>query len=740
MRITGWHIYIGCIFILLHSFGISQNGTDSLLNSIKSAKHDSVRVNGYNSLFLQFEFEDEQKAQEYLDKAFALAQKINYKKGLALTHIHLGYFAEDQGNFAEALNQYTKALQLFEAINYKVGIADSYNSIGMVHNSMSDYSSAIKNYSFALKTFESIGSIKGIASANNNIGLVYSNQGNNPEALKHYFASLKIFQKTGDRKSEAKSFNNIGNIYRSQNNYTEAFKNHFTALKIRHEIGDEVGLAVSYNNIGNVYFLQGNYEEALKNYDTCLNMREGFNDKLGIADVCVNIGIVYMKQANYQEALSKYLKALNIYVELNDELGIASSYGNIANVHIKQKKYNEAEKDLLKAKELSIKIGYRDYLKDVYAAFTLLDSSRNNYKGAYQNHILFISYRDSIDNELTRKKTIENQMTYDFEKKEAVAKAEHQKEIENQKTLAEEKNRKQNLIIAFVAIGLLLVLVFAGFIFRSLRVTRKQKHIIEQQKHLVEEHQKEIIDSITYAKRLQQAILPSAEEIKKHLANHFILYKPKDIVAGDFYWMHVVDDLIFIAAADSTGHGVPGAMVSVVCSNALNRAVDEFRLRDTGKILDKTRELVLETFAKSGEEIKDGMDVSLLCIDRLKQQIYWSGANNPLWYLCASAPTELVEVKANKQPIGKTDNPVQFKTHYLQLNQGDVFYLMTDGYADQFGGPKGKKYKYKALEEKLIAIHHLSLHQQHEELVNSFNIWKGNLEQVDDVTIIGIKI
>jgi hypothetical protein len=330
---------------------------------------------------------------------------------------------------------------------------------------------------------------------------------------------------------------------------------------------------------------------------------------------------------------------------------------------------------------------------------------------------------------------------------------EHHKEIENQKALSEEKSRKQNLIIVFVAIGLALVIVFAGFIFRSLHVTRKQKHIIEQQKHLVEEHQKEIIDSITYAKRLQQAILPSGEEIKKYLANQFILYKPKDIVAGDFYWLHVNNEFVFIAAADSTGHGVPGAMVSVVCSNALNRAVDEFHLRDTGKILDKTRDLVLETFAKSGEEIKDGMDISLARIPITsiemtseKRIIQWSGANNPLRYIQNSVVSLsgeenkiLSEIKANKQPIGKTDNPMPFTAHDVELKQGDTIYLMTDGYADQFGGPKGKKYKYKALEEKLIATSHLSLQQQHEELANSFDAWKGSLEQVDDVTIIGIR-
>jgi serine phosphatase RsbU (regulator of sigma subunit) len=257
------------------------------------------------------------------------------------------------------------------------------------------------------------------------------------------------------------------------------------------------------------------------------------------------------------------------------------------------------------------------------------------------------------------------------------------------------------------------------------------------QKHLVEEKQKEILDSITYAKRLQQAILPHKEFLDKYIPDNFILYKPKDIVAGDFYWAEKIGDLFFIAAADSTGHGVPGAMVSVVCSNALNRSVKEFKLTDTGKVLDKTRELVIETFEKSNAEVKDGMDISLLCIDLKNKTIFWSGANNPLWYI---QNNELKEIKAHKQPIGKTDNPTPFITHQILCNEPSVFYLFTDGFADQFGGPNGKKFKYKQLSDLLIKNNRLSQKEQAQIIEKTFNEWKGELEQVDDVCVIGIRI
>lgn len=260
---------------------------------------------------------------------------------------------------------------------------------------------------------------------------------------------------------------------------------------------------------------------------------------------------------------------------------------------------------------------------------------------------------------------------------------------------------------------------------------------LQHQKEIVEEKQKEIIDSINYAKRLQDAILPPQKMIDENADDNFVLYKPKDIVAGDFYWAEKSGDWFFIAAADCTGHGVPGAMVSVVCSNALNRTVKEFGITDTGKILDKTTDLVLETFEKSNEDVKDGMDISLLGINSKTKEIFWSGANNPLWFTDGN---EIKEIKANKQPIGKSDHRIAFISHKIEINKGEMIYLFTDGYADQFGGEKGKKYKYKPFSELLLYNKSLELSKQKEILNDKIEEWKGDLEQNDDICIIGIRI
>jgi serine phosphatase RsbU (regulator of sigma subunit) len=307
-----------------------------------------------------------------------------------------------------------------------------------------------------------------------------------------------------------------------------------------------------------------------------------------------------------------------------------------------------------------------------------------------------------------------------------------------------QQQKQQRIITISVSILLIIITVFLFFVYRSYKqkqqaniIITRHKQEVESQKHLIEEKQKEIIDSINYAKRIQSAILAKEEDIRNHFPESFLYYNPKDIVAGDFYFFEVTGTHIFYAAADCTGHGVPGALVSVVCSNALSRCVKEFGLTDPGKILDKTRELVVETFKKSGQEVKDGMDISLLVKDRTTGTFSWAGANNPLWFVYRGA---LTEITANKQPIGYVDSPTPFTTHALQFESESMIYLFTDGYADQFGGPRGKKFKYKQLELLLIENAGTPAGSQKEILENKFAEWKGHHEQVDDVLVIGIKI
>ena len=284
--------------------------------------------------------------------------------------------------------------------------------------------------------------------------------------------------------------------------------------------------------------------------------------------------------------------------------------------------------------------------------------------------------------------------------------------------------------------------IFCIYIIVQLRTRKlkKQKERleweVEKATHQIQEKHNEIQDSIAYAKRIQLAILPSANMIKKHLPQHYIIYKPKDVVAGDFYWVEENDNETLFAAADCTGHGVPGAMVSVVCHNSLNRAVHEFDLKNPGSILDKARELVVDTFNKNDFQVNDGMDIALCSYNKDQQKLRYSGANNSLYII---SDGELNEIKPMKQPIGKYDNPQPFVEHEVAIKKGDSVFLFSDGFADQFGGEKGKKLKYKNFKALLLRISSHPFDKQPEILNDYFDHWKGDFEQLDDVCIMAVK-
>lgn len=322
--------------------------------------------------------------------------------------------------------------------------------------------------------------------------------------------------------------------------------------------------------------------------------------------------------------------------------------------------------------------------------------------------------------------------------------------------------------------GGIVLLIFGSFIYwnrklkREVRL-RKEAELqlrdsfdeISQQKKIIESKNEEVVDSIRYAKRLQDAILPPASLIDEKFPRNFVLYLPKDIVAGDFYWMESIRsqktgrEIDLIAAADCTGHGVPGAMVSVVCSNALNQSVLQHHLELPGEILDKTTDLVLERFERSLKNVKDGMDISLVSLEKVSEDqtiVRFSGAHNSIWIVSPRSEIGidtisiqqgshfLHEIKANKQPVGQYDLRLPFQTHEFVLNKGERFYLHSDGFADQFGGPQGKKFKSKNFKSLILDSVLEDLKIQKKTIHERFESWKGSIEQLDDVCVIGVEI
>ncbi|MEO6884468.1 MAG: tetratricopeptide repeat protein [Bacteroidia bacterium] len=684
-----------------------------------------------------------QTALKNYDAKRTASNKTTYDKGdtLKVNILNsLSWKLMNTGDYAKAKQNADDALAISEKVDFKKGIANAYNIIGVIYDDQGNYPDALKNYFAALKIREDIGDKKGIGSSYNNIGMVYRNQGNYPEALKNHFASLKIYKEIGYKHGIGSCYINLGIINLEQGNYADALKNNFAALKIEEEIGDKNIIDLTYNNIGLVYDDQGNYPAALKNYFAALKIAQEIGDKKTIAVAENNIGDNYDNQGNYPDALKNYFTALNINKEIGDKHGSATCYINIGKVNTKLKKFTEAKKYLLQGRSLAIEVGSKEYIKQSYICLSELDSATGNWKDAYLHHKLYILYRDSLVNEENTKKIVQAQMQYQFDIKEATTKAEQDKK--DAKVGEEEK--KQALIRNGFIGGFALVLILAGVSYRSYRRKRKdnvlitkQKKEVEKQKQLVEEKNREITASINYALRIQTAILPSNRIVQQYLENSFIVYKPKDIVAGDFYWMETTEDLVLFAACDCTGHGVPGAMVSVVCHNALNRAVREFGLTKPSAILDKTNELVKENFSKSEDDIKDGMDISLCAYYPKTKTLQWSGANNPLWLF---KNNELIETRADKQPIGKSENNKPFTNHEFKLNICDTIYIFSDGFSDQFGGEGEKKLTKKRFRELLLSIQNQTMQQQGNTLDKFITEYRKEMEQTDDILVMGVKI
>lgn len=615
-------------------------------------------------------------------------------------------------------------------------LANALYNMNYYYSMVNAEDSALKYLKLSIEPFSKCNDKSGLADAYNALGVYYDRTGNNKQSLKCYNDALAIYEAINDSDGLARSYVSIGVAYRNIDEWSKALENCNRAISIWEKTNNTSSLPEAWNHLGIIYKWSGDTVKAKSAYEKSLSLSEAIHDDYAIATAKLNLGIIMSDKKQYKDAIKNFTESLEGFQKVKSTNGTAFVMNSLALAYEAMGNAKQALIYAKKSHELAVQMGYPESLVNSSQVLYAIYEKLGMYKNAFEMQGYYFRTKDSLQGAEKQKEILKTQLEFENQKKLLGLK----KEQEQHELLAKQERKQHLLIICFVGVCLLIVVVFAGFLFNRFQLIKKQKNIIEQQNHLVVEKNREILDSISYAKRLQEAILPPHSEVSRNLPDSFIYYKPKDIVAGDFYWMHVTNKTVFFAVADSTGHGVPGALVSVVCSNALNRSVNEFALTDPGMILDKTRELVLETFEKSDKEVKDGMDISLVSVHRDtvgSARLQWAGANNPLWYISQNT---LHEIKGNKQPVGKTDNPQPFNTNTIHLNKGDVVYLFTDGFADQFGGEKGKKYKYKPLGELLRKISHSEMQSQKNTLQHEFDLWKGSLEQVDDVCVAGFRI
>ncbi len=602
------------------------------------------------------------------------------------------------------------------------------------------YPLAIEDYSEALRLIGNDTVSESYCVAELGMGRAFNAMGNRSRALHHLQKCLSIARKKGFSHEHIMVLLGIGSVFLDSPNAEKCMEYFNEAETIIQKQQKPRYLPGVKTLQANYYYSKKEYLKALTLYIEVEKLTRGSN-KTNHAGVLGNIGNVYYDLGDPVKAKEFQWRAIREFELTDDIQGQAICYTMLGELYREQDKMDSS----LFCYEFSLKLSkqmnsWEDFIEN-YKGLSAYYKKKGEYKKALEAAELYKMYSDSVNDVGNTEKLTEMELTYKF--------MEQQREQEliqqGKDELAEEQIKRQRLITYAAIGGGILCLVILIMVFRISQDRKKSNEKLQQfnseiitQKNIIEEKNKEITDSINYAERIQKALLNSESVLQKGVADHFILNRPKDIVSGDFYWTAEKFGKLFVVVADCTGHGVPGAFMSMIGVSLLNELILTNGMHDPGKILNRLRDEVIVALNPKGskEEQKDGMDMVLMVLD--KDQLQFAAANNPLWLVRGG---KLQEFKGDKQPVGKHVVEEQpFRTQSIRLEKNDRVYAFSDGFADQFGGPSGKKYKYRPLADLLIRIHELPMEEQKERMGKEFDLWKKDLQQVDDVLVVGIRI
>jgi serine phosphatase RsbU (regulator of sigma subunit) len=576
-----------------------------------------------------------------------------------------------------------------EKNHYSKGIAYAKVNISVASFLNSKNDKALVYLSEALQWFSANTSEQGYIRALNLKGSIYESFGDYETATQFCLQAHRLASGSNDLDTLAEICSQLGLIYTRLCNFKKALDFYKEGLHIRETLKDENGLASSYNRIGMLMRLMKKNDESLLYYQKSLEIRIKNKQISSIPWTMLGLASTYEEMQKFNEALSHYksgMIAADIRCYLQCRLGSGRILSRLGDIDLAEEFMFESLNIAKELKALSI-------LAEIYSALANHFESTGHFDKALKNFRLFQKTKDAVQND-----EVQNRIK-NIEISHAVEKSEREKEI-----------------------------------FRLKHVELKNAYDI------IEEKNKDITASIKYASRIQGAILPTQNELQELSKNCFVFYQPKDIVSGDFYWIKRIENKIIIVVADCTGHGVPGALMSMLGISFLEEIVSTRLISESGPILDALRNEIQRSLHQSNDssESKDGMDISLCVIDQNDKNIQYSGAFNNLYLI---RKNELLEFKADRMPIGISGNSYQcFTTQRIKINTGDWIYMFSDGFADQFGGQNNKKFKYTSLKELLLRIYKLPILKQKSTIEKEFNEWKGTNTQTDDVLILGLKL
>lgn len=690
-------------FVLLFSTVLSSQNIDSLYRSIVQEKNDSIKVSRIINEVVEYYVSkgDYIKANLELNNAQQFVKhRANIAFKLKVKEIELLLSQENYDAANDSAESILKRAK-YRKNNYEEGMAFRLKAHVKLYSGNLDECTQL--YFQSLSKFKESNFLPAVALAYSDIGGVNYYNEHFDKAAEYWEKSIELYKKLGKPKSVANDLSNLGITYLELHNSDKAEKALNEALEIAINIHDESVKASVYSNLTRLEYDRKNYKKAI--------------DYNNLA-------------ASYYESVKNYNKLSNIY-------------SNSAELARSNKQYQEAIKYINKAFETVSLTDNKLNLTNLHLNKSAIYFDLGDYKQAYESLMNYMNGKDSIVN-------IENQKNInELEKKYQLKEQKKENELLNEQLKTQEvTSSKMRITIILISILLLTIAGVAVYIIKQNRVKSiinqelsEKNAIINKQKNIVEEQNQDITDSIKYAKRIQSAILPPRNLWQKILPDSFVLYLPKDVLSGDFYWIEETKDYIYVAAADCTGHGVPGALISIVNYNLLNKAVLEKNLITPSEILDSVNLWLTESLHQTYRDsaVRDGMDISLIAIHKHSNKILFAGANNPIYLISKGA---LKQIKGDKFPVGAfvEDKIQKFTSKEFTVSSGDILYLFSDGFADQFGGQNGKKYKYASFQEKLLKVSNLHINEQRKTMKEEFNIWKGNLEQVDDVLLVGIKI
>ncbi len=733
-------ILLLCSHLLLSDFSaLAQTPhIDSLIGALKNMKQDTSRANTYHEISRAFLYElnNMEMVNYYATQELELSQKLNFKKGIAYGMLNKGIFYWSLGNYKTAMYHYKKSLIVMKDVGIKKGEASCYLNIGQTYMDMGNYKDALTYMHKGVKLKEEVGEKKGMSSGFNNIGNLYYFQGKYKEALANHLKSLKLKEELNDKVGISMSYNNIGLVFYGQAKIDEALIYYKKAAAIQEELNDQQGLGNTYNNIGSIYSDRGKFNDALLYDLKGMKARESVGEKSGMAQSYSNVGMVYLNQKKLQQALPYFLKSFKLAQQIGNKKLMAEATNSLSQYYEEKKDYAQALKYSDEQLTYSKEFDFKEGIRNSYANYSSIYQKLGQYDKAIIYTKMLHSLQDSLLNKDNFKQVTELNTKYETDKKEKAILL-----LTKDQELTEKTLKEQRLLGWGLVGGLALLFISVFSIYRRYKFKQRANFILEKQKTEIENKNLLITDSIDYAKSIQEIVLPNAEKVRLLFPESFVLYKPKSVVSGDFYWITKMDSKLICAVTDCTGHGVPGAFMSLLGFNMLENVVKKNKIIQPSKILDSlNQEVVMRlTQIESIEEMKHGMDIALISIDTKTNLLEYAGAHNHIYIV---REQELIEIRADNRTIGfdNKNNTILYKNKSMELKKGDMIYLFTDGFPDQFGGPQRKKFYYGPFRTLLISVSSLSPSEQFSKIEEAYLKWQGErVEQIDDILVMGIR-